>query len=144
MRIRVGDGLHPRRDVTLAVGLAGDDERGHLQRLLADVDDVVGRHLERRDVDLVTVDQEVTVHDELTGVATRAGEPGAVDHVVEAALEELEQVVTGLALATVGFLVVAEELLLHHAVGEAGLLLLLQLEEVLALLDAAAAVQAGG
>jgi hypothetical protein len=43
----------------------------------------------------------------------------------------------------VGLLVVAAELLLHHPVGEAGLLLLPELEGVLGLLGASAAVDAG-
>src|SRR3954451_21381134 len=136
--------LHPPGHDPLAVGLTSHDERGRLQGLLRDVDDVVLADLVRRDVDLLAVDPEVAVHDELAGVATRAGEPGAVDHVVEAALEELQQVVAGLALATAGFLVVADELLLHHAVGETSLLLLTELQEVLGLLDATAAVLAGG
>ena len=137
------DRLEPRGDDALAVGLASHDERRHLQRLLADVDDVVRGHLERRDVDLAAVDQEVAVHDQLAGVAAGAGEAGAVDDVVEAALQQLQQVVTGLAGATRGLGVVVVELLLEDAVGVAGLLLLAQLEEVLALLDAAAAVLAG-
>ena len=103
-RIRVGMASSHAGTIALAVGLASHDERGHLQRLLAHVDDVVGGHLEGRDVDLLAVDQEVAVDDQLAGVATRAGEPGAVDHVVEAALEELQQVVAGLALATRGLL----------------------------------------
>src|SRR6478735_6287850 len=65
--------LHPRRDDPLAVGLASHDEGGHLEGLLPDVDHVVLAHLERRDVDLVTVDLEVAVHDELAGVAARPG-----------------------------------------------------------------------
>src|SRR6478735_7992869 len=138
------DDLHPRRGDALAVGLTGDDQRRELERLLAHVDDVVVGDLEGRDVDLLAVDQEVAVRHELAGLAARPGEAGAVDHVVEAALEELQEVVAGLALATAGLLVVADELLLHHAVGEARLLLLTQLQEVLGLLDAAAAVLAGG
>jgi hypothetical protein len=46
----------------------------------------------------------------------------------------VQQVLTGLAGAVGRLLVVAAELLLHDAVGEAGLLLLLQLGEVLLLL----------
>jgi hypothetical protein len=65
---------------------------------------------------------------------------GAVQHVVEAQLEQDEQVLTGPALLPVGLLVVAAELLLEHAVVVAGLLLLAELEQVLRLLDAAAAV----
>src|SRR3954451_5228839 len=96
------DGLEPGGDDALAVGLASHDERGHLQRLLTHVDDVVGGDLEGRDVDLLAVHQEVAVVDQLASVATRAVEAGAVDHVVEAALEQLEQVVTRLARATRG------------------------------------------
>src|SRR6478609_666532 len=139
-----GDDLHPRGGDALAVGLASHDQRGQLERLLAHVDDVVIGDLEGRDVDLLAVDLEVAVHDELAGLAARPGEAGAVDHVVEAALEQLQEVVAGLALATAGLLVVADELLLHHAVGEASLLLLTELQQVLGLLDAAAAVLAGG
>src|SRR4051812_31091112 len=62
--------LEPRGDVALAVGLASHDERRHLQRLLLDVDDVVGGDLVGRDVDLLAVDQEVAVVDQLAGVAT--------------------------------------------------------------------------
>ena len=76
-------------------------------------------------------------------MATGAGEPGAVDHVVEAALEQLEQVVAGLAGTTRCLDVVVVELALEDAVRDARLLLLTKLEEVLALLDAAAAVLAG-
>src|SRR3546814_1886 len=100
-------------------------------------------NLEGRDVDLLAVDLEVAVHDELTGMATRAGEAGTVDHVVEAALEELQQVVTGLAGATRCLDVVVVELLLEDAVGDARLLLLVKLSAVLALLDTRATVLAG-
>jgi hypothetical protein len=64
------------------------------------------------------------VHDQLAGVAAGPGEAGAVDDVVEAALQQLQQVVTGLALPARGLGVVVVELLLEDAVGEAGLLLL--------------------
>src|SRR4051794_18578585 len=137
------DRLEPRRNDALAVGLASHDEGGHLERLLAHVDHVVGGHLVRRDVDLLAVDLEVTVHDELAGVAAGPREAGPVDDVVQAALEQLEQVVTGLAGTARGLDVVVVDLTLHHAVGEAGLLLLLQLRAVLALLDAGPAVLAG-
>jgi hypothetical protein len=79
----------------------------------------------------------------LAGVPAGPGEAGAVDHVVEAALQQLEQVVAGLALATRGLDVVVVELPLEHAVGVARLLLLLELRAVLALLDPGAAVLAG-
>ena len=138
-----GQGIHPGRDDTLAMVLPGDDERRHLERLLADVDHVVLGHLEGRDVDLPAVYLEVAVCDELTGVTACASETSTVDHVVETALEQLQQVVTGLAGTAAGLGVVVVELLLEDAVGEAGLLLLLQLGAVLALLDARATMLAG-
>ena len=54
-----------------------------------------------------------------------------------------QQVLACLTRDAVGLFVVAAELLLHHAVGEAGLLLLLQLLAVLAVLDAGTAMLAG-
>src|SRR6478609_8644149 len=137
------DDLHPRRDGTLTERLASQLKREGLDRLRADVDDVVLRDAVGRDVDADAVDQEVTVGHELAGGATGPGQAGAVDHVVQAGLEDLQQVLTGLAGAARGLLVVTAELLLHDAVGEASLLLLLQLGEVLLLLDPATAVLAG-
>src|SRR5271156_2069295 len=63
-------------------------------------------------------------------------------HGVQPALQDLQQLVTGLAGTAGRFRVVAAELLLHDAVGEAGLLLLLQLLAVFAFLDPRAAVMA--
>ena len=69
--------------------------------------------------------------------------PAAVNDVVQPAFQDLQQLVTGLAGTARRLCVVAAELLLHDAVGEAGLLLLLQLLAVFALLDPRAAVLAG-
>src|SRR4029079_11700473 len=55
-------------------------------------------------------------------------------------LQDLEQDLTGLAGLAVGLFVVTAELLLQDAVDAAGLLLLTKLEQVLAVLGAAAAV----
>ena len=74
----------------------------------------------------------MAVADELAGLGAGGGPAGAVDHVVEAELEEPEHVLAGDAGATAGLVVEVAELLLGEAVGEAGLLLLLQLEQVLA------------
>ena len=71
------------------------------------------------------------------------GDAGPVDDVVQPAFQDLQQLVTGLAGTAGRFGVVAAELLLHDAVGEAGLLLLLQLLAVFAFLDPRAAVLAG-
>src|SRR5262249_59101267 len=92
------------------------------------------------DVHLAPVDQEVPVPHQLPGHVPALGEPGTVDDVVEAALQDLEQVLAGLAAPAGGLLVVAVELPLQDAVDAARLLLLPDLEQVLALLGPVAAV----
>ena len=83
------------------------------------------------------------VADELAGLITTGGEAGAEHDVVEPQLEHPEQGLTrDAALACASAYMVAE-LLLEHAVDAAGLLLLPQLEQVLALADAATAVLTG-
>src|SRR3954470_1244325 len=136
----VGDDLDPRRHRAAAGLSAGDDERGHLHARRPHLDDVVLADEERRDVDLLAVDQEVPVLDELAGHVAAVREAGAVDDVVEPTLEQLEKVLAGLAGTPVGFLVVAAELLLEYAVDARTLLLLPLLQEVLGVLGAAAAV----
>src|SRR4051795_4258169 len=136
----VGDDLDPRRHRAAAGLSAGDDERGHLHARRAHLDDVVLADEERRDVDLLAVDQEVAVLHELAGHVTAVREAGAIDDVVEPALQQLEQVLAGLAGTPVGFLVVAAELLLEDAVDAGALLLLPLLQEVLAVLGATATV----
>src|SRR5262249_56886397 len=73
---------------------------------------------------------------------TALGEAGPVDHVVEAALQDLEQVLAGLAAPAGGLLVVVVELPLEDAVHPAGLLLYPDLAEVLALLHPPSSVLA--
>src|SRR5919202_1014759 len=71
------------------------------------------------------------------------GRPAPVDHVVQPRLQQLEQGLAGDALPAGRLDVVVVELLLEHAVDAAGLLLLPELQVVLALLEPAAAVLAG-
>ena len=123
--------------------LPRDLERHRVQGLVPHVDDVVLRHPVTGDVDVHAVDREVPVADQLAGHPAGASYPGAVDHVVQPALQDLQQVLTCLARVASGLFVVAAELLFHHAVGEAGLLLLLQLLQIFAFLDPRAAVLAG-
>src|SRR5487761_2040352 len=123
---RVGTGVEPCRHLALTVDLAGHDERVKRQRLLLDVDDVHRTHAEARHVHLVAVHHEVTVNDELASLAAGGREACAVHDVVETRLEDLQQHVAGLAGRTRRLFVVAAELLLENAVGEAGLLLLLE------------------
>src|SRR6266705_2237979 len=139
----VRDHLKPGRHRALAGLRAGHDERRQLVRLRPHLDDVVLAHPVRGDVDLAAVDQDVAVPDELARHVAALGEPGPVDHVVEAALQDLEQHLAGLAALAGRLLVVVVELPLQDAVDPAGLLLLADLEQELALLRPVPAVLAG-
>jgi hypothetical protein len=92
--------------------------------------DVAGLQRVGRDVDLLAVDEEVAVAHELTSLRARGGEAHAVDRVVEAPFEQLEQRLAGDAAGAVGHFEVAAELIFEHAVGALDLLLLAQLHAV--------------
>src|SRR3954469_19418516 len=86
-------GLKPTRDGGGEVGRVTDDlSRG---RGRDDGDDVFGLDLVARDVDPAAVHLEVTVPDELARLGTRGGEAEARDDVVEARLEDAQQVLAG-------------------------------------------------
>ena len=106
-------------------------------------DDVVRANLVARDVHAAAVDLEVAVADELAGLRARGGEAEPVDDVVEPRLEHPQQLLARHAGALGRLLVVGAELGLEETVVPARLLLLAQLQQVLGLLDAAAAVLAG-
>ena len=98
--------------------------------LRADADHVARLHLVRRDVDLAAVDREVAVARELPRLRPRRREPEAIEHVVQAALQQLEQRLAGDAARPVRHLEVAAELVLEHPVDALDLLLLAQLQAV--------------
>src|SRR5581483_2088572 len=132
-------GLEPGRHRSRQVGRVAHDLLGGAALLQGD--DVVGTNLVAGDVDAAAVDQEMAVADELARLRARGGEAEAVDDVVDPRLEHAQEVVARDALAALGrFLVVGAELLLEQAVVPARLLLLAQLQQVLGLLDPAAAV----
>ncbi len=81
--------------------------------------------------------------DELASLGPGGGEARAPDDIVEALLEQAQQVLTRDAALAVRHLVVAAELALEDAVHGAQLLLFTQLQHVVALLDPTAAVLAG-
>ena len=107
-----------------------------------DRDHVVVAQLVARDVHPPAVDGPVSVEDQLARLAPRGGESEPHEHVVKAALEHPQEVLAGDARLPRSLVVVDAELLLEHAVVALGLLLLAQLDAVLALLLAAAAVLA--
>ena len=84
----------------------------------------------------------MTVEDQLARLAARARETEPHQHVVEARLQQAQQVLAGHSRLAAGLVVVAPELLLEHAVVAARLLLLPQLKPVLGLPGPAATVLA--
>src|SRR5205823_11359503 len=108
-----------------------------------DRDHVAGRGLVAGDVHAPAVDRPVAVADELAGLTAGGGETEPHQHVVQPALEQREQVLAGDSRLARCLLVVAVELPLEHAVVAARLLLLAQLQPVLALFHAPASMLAG-
>jgi len=107
-----------------------DDDHG--ARLGRQRDDLALADAVARDVDPLAVDLDEAVAHELAGLRTGARPAGAVHDVVEALLEQAEQVLTRGTLLTHGLFVGVAELALEDAVDVLRLLLLLQLGEVLA------------
>src|SRR5829696_5129712 len=130
-RQRVVIGRQPRRHLAGQLGRLADHLRGPARHLHGD--HVAVPQLIARDVDATTVDGPMAVPDQLARLAARGSEAEAHEHVVEAALEHAQQVLAGDAGLTAGLLVVRAELTLEDAVVAARLLLLAQLDAVLAL-----------
>src|SRR5262249_15874257 len=120
------------------VGVVPDDDEA--LRLRSDLDDVVASHLVGGNRHPLAVDEHMTVTHELPGLVPARREVGAVHHVVEAQLQHPEEGLAGDAGLAVRLGVEVAELALEYAIDAARLLLLAELEHVLALADATAAV----
>src|SRR6202011_6079183 len=110
-------------------------EHDHRARLLAHLHDVALAQAVRRDGDALAVDIDVPVADELTSLVAAGREVGPEHDVVEGRLEHPQEVLARDALLTRRLRVQVVELLLEESVDTPGLLLLTQLEQVLALPD---------
>src|SRR5579872_1872155 len=130
----------PRRRMAVGGRVQQHLEERRLLAALGDGDHVARTHEERRNVDLAAVHQEVTVRDELARLRAGAGQIQTVDDVVEAPLEQLQELRARGALLARRFAEIVLELALHHAVKAAHLLLLAQLAAVFADLLAALAL----
>src|SRR5690606_7483189 len=132
--------LDPRRR---QVHLRGDGQRllhaELLLRLLRQGDRVTGLDLVRRQVHELAVDGHAAVADQLARGRAGHGEAHAVDDVVQAGLQHLQEVLAGVALAGGGLLVIVAELALQQAIDALDLLLLAKLERVVRELAAAGA-----
>ena len=103
-------GIDVIRNVTLGE-LDRFQNRNQLLRLLANFDDVARLATVGTDVDANAIDGHVAVVDELACSPDGRNELGAVDDRVETRLEQADQVLAGVALAAVGFVVDRTELL---------------------------------
>jgi len=140
----VGIHFDPGGHAHLGGQLQGLDHAGLLLGLLANGDHVAGLDQVRRDVDRLAVHRDGLVRHQLARFGAGGAEAHAVDHVVQARLEQEQQVGAGVATAAIGLFEVAAELLLEHAVHALDLLLLAQLQaEVGGALARGAAVLAG-
>src|SRR6266702_3307300 len=101
-----------------------------LLRLFAHGNHVASLDLQRRDVRDDAVHRDRLVAHELTRFSARRTEAHAIHDVVQTRLEQLQQVFTRVALATVGFSEVTAELALEHAIDALHFLLFAQLRAV--------------
>ena len=108
----LGIDVEPVGDAALLCEIHGRLDTNLRTGLLVDTDHVVWLHLIGRDVDPLAVDQDMTMVDELARGEHRGHELGAVDHRVQAPLQELDQVLAGIAPTPGGLVIVAAELLL--------------------------------
>lgn len=92
--------------------------------------DVASLDLVGGQVDRLAVDGHAAVADQLTGGRTGNSKTHAVDNVVQAGFQQLQQVLAGVALLGRGLLVVVAELTLQQAVDALDLLLFTQLQAV--------------
>src|SRR5690606_1588478 len=115
------------------------DHQRHFLGLVAEADDIARHDPAAGDVALHAVDADVAVADDLARGEDRRRELGTVDDHVEPLLEQADQVLAGVALHAIGFLVGPLELLLGDvAVVALELLLGAQLQAVVAHLALAA------
>src|SRR5688572_2680118 len=133
---------HPFGDLCRLHRLGGDLEILTAATAVANLDAVADLDPEARDVGRTAVHREVAVADELSGLRAARREAHAIDGVVEAHLEQAQQVLAGHALVLLRLLEVVAELALEDRVALAHLLLLAQLQPVLAHLAAAHGVHA--
>src|ERR1700752_1082993 len=134
-------GLEPRRDLAGQLGGVADDLRRRRARV--NRDHVGVPELVAGDVDPASVHRPVAVQDQLPRLAPRGGEAQADQDVVKSALQHPQEVLAGHALLARRLVVVDRKLLLQPPVVALGLLLLPQLDSVLALLLTAASVVTG-
>src|SRR5271167_577867 len=105
-------------------------ENRQLEAVFADGDLLADTYLVRGDVDLAAIHLNVSVTHQLAGLAAGHAESQAIDHVVQAALQLLQEQFAGDALGARGLLEVITELAFLGEVNTLGLLFLSKLQAV--------------
>ena len=104
-----------RQNVDVSAGCC-NLERLRAFALRVHVNQLTWLNAERRAVDALTVDQDVTVNNHLTSLGDGAGDAGTQNDGVETHFEKLDQVLTGQAVGTLGLLEGLAKLCLADAV----------------------------
>src|ERR1043165_1999895 len=90
-------------------------------------DDVAGLHLERGNIDLLVVDENVAVIDQLSGLTAGSGKTSAIDSIVQPPLEQEQKVLTRNSLHASSAFEIVAKLPFQNEVNTFDLLLLAQL-----------------
>src|SRR5258708_14525915 len=94
-------------------------------------DDIPWTQLERRNIDDFSIDGNMFMRNQLTGSRAGWSNPKPVNRVVQTGFQQLDEVLTGNALAPVAFVKGLAELPLQHTIRVLRLLLFLQLKAIL-------------
>ena len=100
-------------------------------RFLANSNDLTGFYLEGRDVNHLAIDSDMTVRNELTRSSAGRSDTEAVNDVIQTALKELDQDLTGDTFGTGSFREQKTELTLEYTIGVFSFLLLSELSTIL-------------
>src|SRR5262249_20277277 len=139
----IGGQLQPRRNAAAAGRFDGLTDLTVLATLFANLDDIALAHLVRGDIDLLSVDLDVSMPDQLPPLSARRCESERIDDVVEAQLELPEQIVAGDAVLFSGPSEVQTELPFQQAVNALHFLLFAKLQTISQDFGTAAAMLAG-
>ena len=126
-------GLVPLEPTVFGVVEALEGSSDNLKRFcfLANSNDLTGFDLEGRDVDHLTIDGDMTVGNELARSSACRSNTEAVHDVIQTALEELDEDLTGDTFGTGSFREEEAELTLENTVGVFSFLLLSELCTIL-------------
>lgn len=141
------DRLVPFDPGILAVVEAGNRVSDNLERLgfFANGNDITGHNSERGDIYALTVNADVLVEHELARSGASRSEAEAIDNVIEAAFEELEEHLTCNTFSAFSLLKEIAELTFEHTVSVLSFLFFAQLSAILrSFLSAILTMLAGG